>query len=195
MIFTVFGVKVEISVPFCIVMSFLLINDKTGLMSASMLAVFIHESGHLLCMRALNCQPQSVKLSAAGALICGSKYCTASENVLIAISGPIANVLFCLLFYIAFVLHGSFLLLCFSVVQFAVGVMNLLPIKGLDGGTVVFCVLSRFNINAEFVTRFISIVFSCAVLTFGTFLAIKNTDNPSMLLLGIYLIVLNVMKR
>lgn len=195
MIIKVFGVTVEISVPFCVVMSFLLINDKTGLMSASMLAVFVHESGHLLVMKLLKCEPQSVKLSAAGALICGSKYCTADENIVISLSGPFANLVFCGLFFGVYSLTDSVLILYFAVVQFAVGVMNLLPIKGLDGGTVLCCILSYFKVNAEFITRLVSIVFACAMLVFGVFAAIKNTDNPTLLLLGVYLIILNVMKK
>lgn len=195
MIFSFLGVKIDISVPFCIVIAFLLINDKTGLMSASLLAVLFHEAGHLAVMKKLKCQPKLVKLSAAGILICGNSYCTSDENILISLAGPFTNFIFCGLFYLVYTLSNSVLILCFAVVQFAVGLLNLMPVKGLDGGTVLYCILSRYNVNAEFITRFISIVFASAMLVFGTFFAIKNVDNPTLLLLGIYLIVLNVMKK
>ncbi len=195
MIFSLFGVKIDISVPFCICIAFLLINDKTGLMSASLLAVVLHEAGHLAVMRILKCQPKSVRLSAAGILICGNVYCTSDENILISLAGPFSNFIFCCLFYCFYTISDSVLLLYFAVVQFAVGILNLMPVKGLDGGTVLYCLLSRFNVNAEFITRLISIVFACAMVVFGTFFAIKNVSNPTFLLLGIYLTVLNVMKK
>lgn len=195
MTFSLFGVKFDISVPFTVVIAFLLINDRTGLMSASLFAVIFHETGHLAVMKILKCEPKSVKLSAAGILICGSGYCTADENILIAISGPFANFIFTALFYVVWLVLDLKLFLYFAVVQFAVGVLNLMPVKGLDGGTVLFCILSRFKINARFVCSFISIVFACIILVFGTFLAVRNVGNPTLLLLGMYLTVLNVMKR
>lgn len=196
MSFSILDVKFEISVPFCVMLTFLLINDTTGLMSASLFAVVFHELGHLIAMKLTKCAPRSVKLSAAGILICGSSYCTAKENIFIAVAGPFANVVFSIGFYFLYRTFNVTLMLYFCLVQLLVGVLNVMPVKGLDGGTIIFNLLSRFpKVNAAAVCSVVSIFFACALTVIGTAVAVKNVYNPSLLLLGIYLIVLNLMKR
>ena len=196
MTFKLLGVNFYVSVPFAIILAFMLVCDKTGLMSASLFAVAFHEFGHLIAMRVLKCEPRTVKLSSAGILICGTKYCSIKENVIISFSGPFVNFIFTLLFWVFGRYSNSFLLLSFSAVQFIVGLVNVLPVKGLDGGTLLYLFLQKINLRyAGLIFSFISVFFACVVLVFGVAIAVKNVGNPSLLLLGIYLIVLNVMKR
>ena len=87
----------------------------------------------------------------------------------------------------------SFLLAAFGVVQFLVGAVNLLPIRGLDGGTVVRILLEKYcKRNVGLILKLVSIGVSIGVLVLGVAVAVKNTSNPSLLLLGIYLIILNI---
>ena len=196
MSFKLFGVWIEISVPFAVMIAFLLIMDKTGLMSASLLAVVCHEVGHLAAMKVLKCSPCSIKLSAAGILISGSSYCTAKENILVSLSGPFANIITFALFFALGKFTGVFYLIVISAVQLIVGLMNLLPIIGLDGGTVLYILLSKSKrINARLVAYLISVFTAFVVTVLGAAVAIKNVGNPSLLLLGVYLIILNIIKR
>lgn len=195
MSFSVFKVKISISVPFAVIIAFLLITDKTGLMSASLFAVVIHEMGHLVAMKAVKCAPKEVVFSAAGVLINGAAFCSATENVIIAVSGPVTNLIFTVLFYFAGVFFDTVLLVVFAAVQLILGVINLLPIKGLDGGTVLYFLLQKFGANnPNFALTLVSIFTAVAVTVLGAAVAVKNISNPSLLLLGIYLIILNVMK-
>ena len=89
-----FGVSVYVSVPFAILLAFLLVTDRTGLMSASILAMLIHEVGHLIVMKLNHTEPKAVKCCLGGILIIGSRFCTAKSSVLIARAGPIFNFLF-----------------------------------------------------------------------------------------------------
>ncbi len=196
MILNIFGVRVEVSVPFTVILAFLLINDQTGLMSASLFAVLFHELGHLFAMLFYRLQPQSIKLSSAGILICGSAFCTAKENIIISLFGPFVNLLLTFVFWVLANVLGSTLFLYFAAVQFLVGFINILPIKGLDGGSVLYCILSRFkNVNADLVCNVTSLILSCVMLTVGVAVAVKNVANPSLFLLSIYLLVLNLIKR
>ena len=45
--FSFLGLKFYISVPFCVMLSALLFMDKTGFMTVSLLAVLVHEAGHM----------------------------------------------------------------------------------------------------------------------------------------------------
>ncbi len=195
MIFKLFNIEFQISVPFAVLLAFLLVTDKTGMMSASISAVVMHEIGHLVMIKKSRTAPKSVRLSLGGVLIVGNAYCTAKENVVIALAGPVTNLLLAAVFYTLGVCFDSLLSAAFGVVHFLVGAVNILPIRGLDGGTVLRIFLEkRCKFKADLIFKFISIGVAIAVLVFGVAVAVKNTSNPSLLLLGIYLIILNVFR-
>ena len=195
MSFKVLNIKFDISVPFAVVITFLLLMDNTGLMTASLFPVVVHELGHLIIMKKIGCAPQSIKFSAAGILISGTSYCTLKENIFVALAGPITNLFLTLLLYLLGNIFSYKILIVYSAVQLLVALINLLPIKGLDGGAISLYIFEHFNIaNAKMLCSLVSIITACAVIVFGTAVFIKNTSNPSLLLLGIYLIILNIMK-
>lgn len=193
MIFKLFNIEFQISVPFAVMFAFLLVTDKTGLMSASLLAVVLHEIGHLIWMKKCRTAPKLVKMSLGGVLMVGSAFCTAKESISIALAGPIVNFLFTVVFYSLGVYFDNVLLAAFGVVQFLVGAINLFPVKGLDGGTVLTVLLEKYcNRNVALIVKLVSFCVSVGVLVLGIAVAVKNTSNPSLLLLGIYLIILNI---
>ncbi len=193
--FRFFGVSVDVSVPFAVILAFLLITDKTGLMTVSLAAILFHELGHFIAMKIEGCAPLAVKFCSAGVMISGTRYCTIKENAVIAVSGPLANFIFTLLFYCLWLVSGAYLMLVFAAVQFIVGAVNLLPVKGLDGGTLFVCFLKIFpKVNVKLVFTVVSVLMACAMTVLGAAVAVKNVSNPSLLLLGIYLIILNIMK-
>ena len=89
--FRLFKISFEISVPFAVMIAFLLIMDRTGLMTASLFAATLHELGHMAAMKISGCAPGSVKCCPAGILITGNAYKTAADSAFIAVSGPAAN--------------------------------------------------------------------------------------------------------
>ena len=193
MIFKLFNIEFQISVPFAVMFAFLLVTDKTGLMSASLFAVVLHEMGHLIWMKKCRTAPKSVKMSLGGVLMVGSAFCTAKESISIALAGPIVNFLFTVVFYSLGLYFDNVLLAAFGVVQFLVGAINLFPVKGLDGGTVLTVLLEKYcKRNVALIVKLVSFCVSVGVLVLGIAVAVKNTSNPSLLLLGIYLIILNI---
>lgn len=193
MIFKLFNIEFQISVPFAVMFAFLLVTDKTGLMSASLLAVVLHEIGHLIWMKKCRTAPKSVKMSLGGVLMVGSAFCTARESISIALAGPVVNFLFAVAFYSLGLYFDNLLLVAFGVVQFLVGAINLLPVKGLDGGTVLRVLALKYcKRNVDLTVKLVSFCVSVAILVLGIAVAVKNTLNPSLLLLGIYLIILNI---
>lgn len=192
MSFRIFGVNFEFSVPFAVMLAFLLVTDSTGLMSASLFAVVMHELGHLVAMLFTKCLPTRIKCGLGGILISGNSYCTQKQTVLISLSGPLMNLLLTAVMLGLGLAFDSYILCVFAAVQFLVGTVNLLPIDGLDGGDILKNIFLSTNIkNVGFVCSLVSIVTACAVFVSGLAVAVKNVSNPSLLLLGIYLIILN----
>ena len=194
--FKILGVKFYISVPFCIMLAFLLIVDQTGLMTASIFAMLVHEFGHLFMMRLLKCLPREVNFGFGGITICGTQFCTFRESAEIALSGPVANfIVFVLLYGLGSILKDGYMM-AFSVVQLLEGAINLFPVKGLDGGTVLRVIINSLRIRYKrFIVNTVSIITAFAIFVGGMAVAVKNVSNPSLLLLGIYLIILNVCRR
>ncbi len=189
------GIDIYISVPFSVMLAFLLFMDTTGFMSASLLAVIMHESGHLVAMKLTRCLPKSISCTIGGVTIIGNAYTAVKDSVIISLSGPLVNIAMALILWIVGEATNNTLILAFSVVQLLVGAMNLLPVKGLDGGTVLRLLLKKQSkVNTELVCTVVSIVTACVVLVAGLAVVVKNVSNPSLLLLGIYLIIINITK-
>lgn len=194
--FGAFGIAFEISVPFAVMIAFLLLMDKTGLMSASLFAALLHEGGHIIAMKIRKCAPKFIKCCPAGVMIIGNSTETALSSAVIAFSGPLANFIAGAVLYFEGRLSGSTGAYAFSAVQLIVGAVNMLPVKGLDGGTLTLELLKGLKVRSpEFAFSFISVFTAVATTVAGAAVAVRNTSNPSLLLLGIYLTVIHIMKR
>ena len=192
MSFKFLKINFHISVPFAVIITFLLITDSTGYMTASLIAAALHEIGHIVAMKLTHCAPSSVNCGLGGVTIIGNSFTKTGDSVFITLSGPVINLLAAALLFVVGWFSNNLIAFAFAAVQFLVGVVNLLPVRGLDGGTVLEILLQRQNrFNPQLVCTIVSIFVACAVLTVGLCVAIKNVSNPSLLLLGLYLIMIN----
>lgn len=190
------GIEFCVTVPFSVLLTFLLINDRSGMMTVSLCAMTVHEAGHIIAMKVFHCAPKSVRLGLGGILIRACDFCTFTENIIIALSGPFANLLILLILLPVYAVTKSFTVLEFAAVQGIIGFINLLPVKGLDGGTVMLSFLQKVTEKYSlFLAIIFSVFFTILIFLLGIAVIVKNTDNPSLLLLGIYLIILNIIKR
>lgn len=195
MSFRFFGVYFEITVPFCLVLVFTLLMDRTGLMSYMLLAVLLHEGGHLLAMARYAALPKAVRLRAGRVAIEKSgRLLGVKEELGIAAAGPLANLLGAgagLLFYTA---SGLIEAALFGAVHMLFALFNLLPVTGLDGGTVCFLLfMGKWGEErARFLSRLLSWCFAAAILLTGVLLVLRG--NPSLLFAGSYLLVLQALK-
>ena len=193
MSFRFLKIEFYISVPFAVMIAFLLILDSTSYMSASIFAMVLHEAGHLVAMKLTHCEPRSVRCCIGGMTIVGKAFTETKDSVIIALSGPMVNLILAAALWLIGSFCNNLLVLAFAVVQLLVGAVNLLPVKGLDGGTVLSILLQKqTKLNPTLTATMVSIVTASAVFVLGLAVAIKNVSNPSLLLLGIYLIMINV---
>ena len=58
--FTIFGINLSVSVAFFGIYTLMIYIDKTGLMTASLAAVAVHEFGHIIAMKTLKCLPKEI---------------------------------------------------------------------------------------------------------------------------------------
>lgn len=194
--FRLFGTQIYISFFFLAVITLMLATDKTGFALPTVFAVMVHELGHLFIMWVCDCSPKMIKLIPASVQITNSFSRGYKNDILIALSGPAVNLLFFGTLYYNYVCFGNRATLYFALVNLILGFFNLLPVKGLDGGTVLYSLLCRItDVNkAELLLRFTTLIFAVAVIITAIMLSIKGKLNISFYIMGIYLLAVSLIK-
>ncbi len=194
--FNIFGTQFYISFFFAAAITILLASDRTGLMLPSLFAVMVHELAHLFIMWVLDCAPKSVRLIPASIQI-NSKFSFQYKNdILIAVAGPLANLLLCLCLYFNYAAFGNMTVLYYAGLNLIYGVFNLLPVKGLDGGTILHALLCKFKgpNKAAVVMKIITLSLAVAVIFVAVTLTFRYRLNISIYVVGIYLLIMGLMK-
>ncbi len=185
-----FGTEIYISFLFAAIIAFVLYTDKTGLALPTGLAVILHEMGHLLAMKALCCAPREIRLIPASVQLVKPFCARRGGEAIIALSGPVANIIFFLLFYGAYLLWGGSLTLLLAALNIILAVFNLLPVSGLDGGTLLRLFLEKRHPNsAALAVKITTAALSATVFLLGVYLWSCGSLNLSLFVLALYLAV------
>ncbi len=183
MSFKLFGIRIKIDFLFTAIIALLAIIDTQGIMWQSLVAVVVHELGHIAAMLILKVEIRCLRLSCCGILIDGDCCSSFANSIIVALSGPIINIIFFT------VMHKS----SFGIIMLVTAVFNLLPIIGTDGGDVLRIVIFRifgydkakiaFSIISSFITL---IIFACGVMLLTLY------GNPTLLASSLYFIIMTV---
>ncbi len=156
-----------------------------------LLAIIIHEAGHIILMCIFGYAPEKIRLSLFEISISDRKRQERKyiHNILIIFFGPFSNFICFILFYLLYLLCNDFFLYP-AAANLSVGLFNLLPVLSLDGGQLLYLILSRFisdTVSQRIVniTTFI-IIFPLAF--FGFILLFNSKHNFSLLIVCIYLV-------
>ncbi|MBR4973522.1 MAG: site-2 protease family protein, partial [Clostridia bacterium] len=117
-------------------------------------------------------------------------------DIAVALCGPITNlVLFAVLFcnYLCF---KNQLILCYALLNLIIALFNLLPVNGLDGGTVLFSVMAKrtdYN-RARLILKIITLIIAASVIFVGVMFTLRGKINLSIYIIGIYLLIMSILK-
>ena len=186
----IFGIKIRISYMFLLAVTLLLLTDRTGLMTASLHAIIIHESAHLLAIKILKINCDSVELMYSTLRINSDINTDNKKSLAVILSGPMINFLLSPL-----ALAENEYIKYLGISSLIVGVFNIIPAKGLDGGDALYHFLRALKIkNLNFVYSLIS-YFSIGIIIFlGGVLILFMRSNPSLLIVGVYLLIMSFYK-
>ena len=153
--------------------------------AAVLLSALIHECGHLLAIRLCGGRLRRLRLGLMGAAIgYDGRRLSYGKEALCALAGPLANLLFALLFSIS----GLYTLAGTGLVE---GGLNLIPARRMDGGRAIY-MLSCGKHGMERAERqacVLSCVSAFILLGLGLYVAIKSGRNFTLLLLGLWLLL------
>ena len=140
---------------------------------AALAAAFIHELAHIAVARAVGVGLSRLDIFGASLMMSGelSSY---KKEAAVAIAGPLSNLLlFALL--LPFSSEENEYLALFMGASLFLGLLNLLPIKDLDGGRVLFCTLaSFFSLNvAQAVLRVLSFLTIFSLWSLSVYLILR----------------------
>ena len=195
--FKFFGTEIYISFLFCAVMCFMLVIDRTGLIIPTLFSVFIHESGHLLAMWATDCQPKAIRLIPTSVQIVRGFSPKRCGEAVITVCGPAANLVIFGTLFANYLIYQNFQSLTFAVLNLVIAIFNLLPVSGLDGGTLLTLIIAHFTdiYRAERIVRIITAVFAFVAFLLGVYLWVSGTLNISVFIVAVYLAVCSLIKK
>lgn len=189
--FKIKGVKVEITFLFTALIAFILSLKAPSNVLITILSSLLHEAGHLLMMNAVGSPPEAVRLELTGFNIkrTSSVKISMKNEILIALGGPLINALIFGFGTLLFSFIKNETLLTFSVVNLILMTFNLLPIKRLDGGMLLYFILSRkfdIDISAK-ILKITSLFFIILIYLWGFYVFSVSRYNMSLLIIAIFL--------
>lgn len=195
--FKILGTKIYVSFFFTAVVTIMLATDRTGIALPTIFAVILHEIGHLFAMWVLDCVPKQVKLIPASVQITSNFSKRYRNDILIALCGPVINLILFLTLYFNYLCFKNELVLHYALINLLVGSFNLLPVSGLDGGTVLFCLLVKkieFS-RSKLIVKLVTLLFAVIILIIGITLTVRGKVNLSLYILGLYFLIIAIMKN
>ncbi|MDD6479490.1 MAG: site-2 protease family protein [Oscillospiraceae bacterium] len=194
--FKLFGTKIYISFIFAAVITVMLFFDRTTLFLPSAIAIILHELGHLFAMWLCECTPKEIKLIPASVQIIRGFSSKPYGESIIALFGPIVNLVIFLVFLVNYLYFKDEWVIKFGLINLIIGIFNLLPVKGLDGGTVLYNIVSEKKglRTAERLLNIITFVSSLTLFVLGIFTIINGKVNITVFIMAIYLLLSVVIK-
>lgn len=197
--FRVWGCQVTVQFWFMAFITLGLLLDRSGMAGIGLIAVILHESGHLMMMYWVGTPPERLSMNLFGLEICqkvGSCR-TYRQDAWIAVAGPLANLFFFALCWLAYTLTHSLYLANLGVANLMLALLNGLPVGPLDGGQALYALLCK-KYPAESCEKIVDIVSFFIILPIsiaGFFVLLQSRYNFSLLVVSGYLMLMILLKK
>jgi len=188
------GTSIKMHPAFPVMAAVFLLLGKGNLFFSSLLALFLHETGHLLGAKAAKIRLSELEIMPMGGVLrMDAPTHAPCQECLVSLAGPFFNVLCALLLYAfsdarALQLFRANLVLFFG---------NLLPVLPLDGGRALRALLSQ-KLNPAGINRtlsFMGCLLGISAALLGVFSAVEGRMNPMLFLWGAYLVYAALRER
>lgn len=197
--FTIKNCRVEITFLFLATLTFSLLCDRTGMAGIGLIATILHESGHVFVMNLFGIPPKRIRMNPFGIdIVEGDRICSRRlTDALIALAGPISNLLFFGLFSVVCFFWYQKYFFFLAAANLGLFVFNILPIEPLDGGQALYSVLCLriSSEQAERITQIISFMALFPLALAGFIALFRSRYNFSLLLATVYLMILLLTKK
>ena len=178
------GKKIQVSVYFALLLTLVFALSPQGYAPVGFVCCLLHETGHLLCMKAVGCKIKGVAFGVYGMRIDSELPLSFKKEALVALGGPLVNII---LAVVGFTLDNRM----FAIVNTAVAVFNLIPVESTDGHIALKSLLGLCfeSEKIKAALNIVSAAFLFLMYCFGFLLLFKSGYNFSALAVSVYLTV------
>ncbi|MBE6707031.1 MAG: hypothetical protein E7577_05255 [Ruminococcaceae bacterium] len=150
-------------------------------------SIALHELGHILMAKICKIQFRELKLGIFGAALSPQNYLYSyKKEILLCLGGPLANFLSA---FAVSVFFDTQPFEYFKMCSFALGLLNLLPVSGFDGGRIFSALLSILFSprTVQTVSKVISFALIFTLWCFSVYLLIKIASSLSLFMFSLSL--------
>lgn len=165
----------------------------------ALLSTVAHEAGHIFVMLRLGNDNVDVEINLFNIAIHDKlrNIRPYKADIAVICAGPLVNLILSLIFWIFYVSFNSVYLYNCAMLNFVLGMFNLLPIESTDGGQILYILLSRkFSVAAaKRVVTLFSAVMIIPIAFIGFCILLDSMYNYTLLFAALYLAMLVLMKK
>lgn len=188
----------EISFFFIVLLAAMLIYDPYNFVFLTLLCCILHEAAHIWMLRRLQGHILQLKIGCMGFVLrTDAEYAFSSQKERKVLwAGSACNLLLFFMSWLVERVYSSFYLSYFAICNLLIGLFNLLPVGILDGGRILYLwLLERRNErDSERILRVLTFFLVFVLCFWGGCLVILPGHNPTLLLTGLYLMVMSFCK-
>ena len=186
--------KIRITYPFMALAAVFVVFDNQNKLIITLMAMFIHEIGHIVGMISRSIPFEKITFGLTGAnIVYGSERLTSyKDDIFIAAMGSCFNflVVFAAIVIENFITWDTNYLIGINAV---LGIFNIIPVIPLDGGRIMLSIISMIKgpFEAENIMRNFGKVAAIIGIVYGIILIIKQ-GNFTLLLASIVIFIYNI---
>ncbi len=193
MVFRVCGIKVEITFLFVAFITFVISLKAPANLLITIASSLFHEMGHLLMMILVGNKPKRIKFEIVGMNIIRDDNfgISTKREIAISLGGPVMNFIIVIISCIILCLYESYIILTCACINLILMTFNLLPIKSLDGGAILYFLLSQHFENAlcRKILKITSILFIAIIYLWALYVFVITKYNFSLIIIAIFLTI------
>ena len=167
--FEFYGCKIKVFPSFMIMICFVLLIDKTGIMLFSLLSALIHEIGHIVFIIFTKKKISKIIFQIGGIVIDSKGVANYKNEFLIALGGCFFNFIFFVLSFLIFVYTKYEIYLMFSATNLGLLLFNLMPVENLDGMDLLKILLNKYSKIKVITNYYFIFVFAICNFNFNIF--------------------------
>ena len=191
--FQIRNIKITADMGFLAMLAMISMNQSRFYMYA-FLTCIIHELGHMIQIMITGGNIEKIAFNGSGIKIipCKTRIFSVWNDISVLLGGSFVNIFTALILIL--LNHGQYNV--FIYMNLILGILNLLPFRCLDGGTVILCLTEHFaDYNKQLaIMKFLKIfnIMLCIILVFLFINFIMQ--NISAIVMIIYLIISEILK-
>ena len=193
MVFRVCGIKVEITFLFVAFITFVISLKAPANLLITIASSLFHEMGHLLMMILVGNKPKRIKFEIVGMNIIRDNNfgISTKREIAISVGGPVMNFIIVIISCIILCLYESHIILTCACINLILMTFNLLPIKSLDGGAVLYFLLSQHfeNTLCRKILKITSALFIVIIYLWALYVFVMTKYNFSLIIIAIFLTI------